>query len=374
MATPPDHKQAGTSLDPRDKRPSSPQDEDPKAALEEKYTRLEDLLRQTLALAGEISETKALLKPVEPYTAGGTHTPLPEECIVLRKTAEQPARGGGRVDVRRHSRARYPRRTLSGSSGSSNSSNSSNSSCKSEGNVRTIGPPAAAQGRTDDSELDDNASASASSSLLQEPFSPRSLALSLDAVVEGNCEKGHELVCLDAGSSAPNSPPLTRAVLVASPPPGPPPPPPTPASAPIIRTSWRPPVLPSSHRIGEEDAQDEDYGRHPRTPAPAPLSDWRVRIVPVAADGSPGQETSSSGSSSPALVKLEAVFPYRVFATDGTDSEAADSTSGRRSEGSYVIIGRRRPVVNAASGINRVGRGDDLVGGDVVTDSDQCPP
>lgn len=371
MTTPADPPKTELIPSPAENKPSPPQeDDDPKASLAEKYARLEDLLRQTLALAGEISETKTPLKPVEPYTAGGMHAHLPGECIVLRRTTEQPARGAASFDVRRRSSASYPRRTGSGSSSGSNNNNGNSKRRKviaARTRSTTVAPVPGSS--SDDSELDDSAIASSSASVgsafVQEPFSPRSLVLSLDAVVEGNCPMGEELVCLDVGSVVPDSPPQTRAVVAS-----PPPPPSTPAFEPTRGSSRPPPLL--SHSIEEEEAEEEE-GCRPRTPA-SPPAGWHVRIVPVAFGGSPGQETASGGSSSPALVKLEAVFPYRFFAADALESDSLGAETGWSSEGSYIIIGRRPPVVEGMFAASEgQGQGGDSVGGglgDVVTDSE----
>lgn len=327
MAAPTDSLEKTRSISNPDDQPSPPHSDDSPSSpssQEEKYARLESLLCQTLALAGEISETKTPLKPIRPYTAGGTHTHLPGECIILRKTCSaavsEPTGNGvsrGAFDVRRHSSTNYPHHI--GRHGRA---------------IKLSLTPPTMLGRQTDNDREDESSDSVESSSIQEPFSPGSLAMSLDAVVENNRSRD-ELVCLESFDNQTSSPVTgTSTSLPVSPPPpsratiSPPPPPPatTPgsqgrAASPPGRANSRPP--PASHQAtGTEDCHSG-----------SPLR-WHVRIVPVAL---------GSSSNTPALVKLEAVFPYRFFLgrdRDGKTTAAAAATAGWSSEGSYIIIGR----------------------------------
>lgn len=118
----------------------------------DKYERLEELLRQTVILAGEIAEGKG--------------RPLPGECIVVRRRSNSDPAGAHllgsyRYDIRRSLLER--RKAL----------------------------------KLDDSEDSPGPSPSPESSV-QEPLSPGSVAVSLDAVVEkGKTSNDDDLCVLD---------------------------------------------------------------------------------------------------------------------------------------------------------------------------------
>lgn len=284
---------------------------------DEKYNRLEDLLRQTLGLAGEIAETSSQRQYRTTTTLPARHTHVPGECIVLRKTSQTVSEPT--IELGRRSSSRHPRR-------------------KSRLPV------------FNDSE-EGSVSASVAPSM-QEPFSPGSLAMSLDAVVEG--ERSDDQVCFENPASLadtlPESTPLSRVTTsqerastrsqtpgsmlghesmsesVSA------------VSAPIP-IPGKPRCRPSaSHR---NSSQGPRAGEEPPSPPPK----WHVRIVPVAFNRDPILPSSPPRTPAPpAFVKLEAVFPYRFF----SDGNAAARWCG---EGSYIIIGRP-PVDEHQSPLN----------------------
>lgn len=330
-----------------------------KSSPAEKYARLESLLRQTLALAGEISEIKTPLKPARPYarpyTAGDTHTHLPRDCIILRKTssaAMTPDSGTdtGGFDVRRHSATAYPRSVPRRSFGSSGC-------CRGGPNTRAsvsirIGDDDHDKNRrSGEPECWDSSGASAGSSpSVQEPFSPETLAQSLDAVVVGAGRRRAKRRETTAGchlaGNRPDSAPPTQSSMAA-----PPPPPYT--------TSPAPERPAGSGFFPSLQTSEGGEQRLTGTLTPTATPRWHVRIVPLLQRA--GQETASYSCSEPPLppgtpifMKLEAVFPYPCFApTDGAASTDEDNAAaaaavmtGWDSEGSCIIIGRRPPVVD----------------------------
>lgn len=116
----------------------------------DKYERLEELLRQTLTLAGEIAEDKG--------------RPLPGECLVVRRSSNSDPTGENRQDI--SSRMLKRRKDL----------------------------------KFDESEDSQSQSQSPASSI-QEPFSPGSLAVSLDAVVEKGKTSDNDFCVLDNAST-----------------------------------------------------------------------------------------------------------------------------------------------------------------------------
>ncbi|KUI72870.1 hypothetical protein VM1G_08450 [Cytospora mali] len=312
----------------------------------EKCGRLEQLLREVLALAGEIAEEKG-------QERAKSVDDLPGECIILRKASvANPT--GAKQRTRRHS---FPRPI-----------NFGDVERESE---ESQDPPA--------------------ESSVQEPFSPGTLALSLDAMVEGDSSDSGSCI-LDSGSSTPfaNRLPepnkksslssieevkepgaITRppSPLQITPTEGSPelrrraPPPPPPSKTTSTQTPASP-YSPDCLRVRDRSSSTQSCplpGSHAplcrgmvnsRHSMDGPLSPmkgainryettggtdqtlpcrWQVRIVPIPCFPSPGVPPSTT----PAFVKLEAVFPYRFFA----DGNAA-SPPGRSSEGSYIIIGR----------------------------------
>ncbi|KAJ0120241.1 hypothetical protein J7T55_001098 [Diaporthe amygdali] len=116
----------------------------------DEYERLEKLLRQTLTLAGEIVESKG--------------RPLPGECIALRKRAISDPTGARPHDIR-------------------------SSLLKRRNDL------------VDDESEDSQSTSPSPASSVQEPFSPASLAVSLDAVVEQGGRTQNDLCVLDNASN-----------------------------------------------------------------------------------------------------------------------------------------------------------------------------
>lgn len=317
----------------------------------DKYKRLEDLLRQTLTLAGEIAEDKGL--------------PLPGECIVVRRRSNSEPTGGNRQDIRLSLLKR--RKAL----------------------------------QSDESE--DSQSPSPASSV-QEPFSPGTVAVSLDAVMEKGKTSNDDLCVLDNASATSATArfaesPSNRSSLLStdegqhgwS------------AQTPLPRLlsntnapkRLQRPSLPQKNtsmivHSGQEslvDAspescvpqQDTEKARNdrserrrtpahkssqgspgrsktPRTPrnsdnalnrprkieegrlngeiatanSTSPPS-WHIKILPVVSS----QDSGSPTPSSPALMKLEAFFPLEASAEDN-----AASSLSYNGEPSYIMIGR----------------------------------
>ncbi|ROW07632.1 hypothetical protein VPNG_06872 [Cytospora leucostoma] len=308
----------------------------------DKYEQLEGLLHQVFVLAGEIAEDKAQQRT-------RSDGQLPGECIVLRKEATGPVPTGTEQQTIEH-----------------------------------ILPETSSF--LDEIEEEENGSQGPSAApSVQEPFSPGTLALSLDAIVED--DTGTEGSFNDSGSNtslasprSPETPNKNHALLSIeevqeydtiaqhgsslnlrtaaessigherrAPPPSkatntqaPASPQSCPASdnhtssCQIPGSSELTLDMPQSPGAGREDHYDTTDGAYH-----SPPSRWRVRIVPVTKSCSPTD--GSLSSISPTLVKLEAVFPYRSF----VDSKAASSPAWSR-EDSYIIIGR--PPVHASPG------------------------
>lgn len=313
-----------------------------------KYFRLEDLLRQTLALVGDIADAKGH----DRRTAAGSTSPTTphllssDECILLRKDSA--------VD-----HPFFPRYRSYSSSSSLASPNLANTTRRSR----------FASGE-DSFDVDTSSAPSPSASLpVQEPFSPGILALSLDAVVEqkrSGQNNNTESFCLDPSSSITsldNSGGSATATSVT-----------TVGRVPNLTTitassSWQPPTpstspenLPSpssacglwnlrslpSHR--RKSSRESTCCEEHQSTASSASARWHVRILPIsslatgalapvagrceAADSLP---SSTPLPATPAYVKLEAMIPYR-FASDSTLA-----TSGLSEDGSYIIIWRPPP-------------------------------
>ncbi|KUI61045.1 hypothetical protein VP1G_08239 [Cytospora mali] len=320
----------------------------------EKCGRLEQLLLEVLALAGEIAEDKEQERAKSVDNLSG-------ECIILQKASVSNSARANQ-HIRRHS---FPIPKNFGD-------------VEREGEERQIPP---------------------TESSVQEPFSPGTLALSLDAMVEGDSSDSGSCI-LDSGSSTPfaNRLPETNkksslssieevkepgAITRPPSPPqitpterspelrrrAPPPPPPskttstqTPASphspdCPRVRdrsSSTQSCPLPGSHA---QLCRGMNNSRHSMDSPLSPLKGainryettggtnqtlpcrWQARIIPIPCSPSSG----SPPSTTPTFVKLEAIFPYKSFA----DGNAA-SPPGWSSEGSYTIIGQ--PLLDNAPG------------------------
>lgn len=317
----------------------------------DKYERLEALLRQTLTLAGEITDDKG--------------RPLPGECIIVRRRSNSDPTGASRQDIRRSLLKRRKAFNID--------------------------------------ESEDSQSQSPASSV-QEPFSPASLAVSLDAVVEKGKTSDDDLCVLDTGSAASVTarfaePPSNRSSLLTM----------DDGQHGLAAQTPLPQLLPNENvpkrlqrpslpqrntsmivHSGQEslvEASMEPYApekivenprndllERRRTPAhgsllgsPAcsrtspsnrnsdvapkrpqqieeerrkgditaanqsPPPKWQVKVLPVAS----AQDLGSPTPSSPALMKIEAVFPLKTT-TEGN----ATYPLAYNSEPSYIIIGR----------------------------------
>lgn len=113
--------------------------------------RLEELLRQTLTLAGEIADDKGRC--------------LPGECIVVKRRSNSDPTGANRQDIRHSLLKRRKAFNIEECEHSQSQSQSPASS-------------------------------------VQEPFSPASLAVSLDAVMEKGKTSDDDLCVLDTASAA----------------------------------------------------------------------------------------------------------------------------------------------------------------------------
>lgn len=316
----------------------------------DRYERLEDLLRQTLTLAGEIAEDN-----------GRT---LPGECIIVRRRSNADPSGANRPGVLRS--LLKTRKAL----------------------------------KLDESEGSPSQSPSPASSV-QEPFSPGSVAVSLDAVVENGKTSGDDLCVLDnapatSGLARFAEPPSNRSSLLST----------DEGQHGLATQSLLPqflsntnvpkrlqrPSLPrgntsmivhSGHeslveasretcvprqntenprkersRRRSTSANESPQGSPVRSGTPnfhwnsstslrrpqkveeesrgvnttsANQPKWQVRILPVASS----RESGSPTAYSPALMKLEAVFPLEASAEG-----SAASSLVCKGEPSYIIIGR----------------------------------
>lgn len=367
-----------TSTDPQS--PTVPQDN--RASYEEmtdsfvsnKYTQLEDLLRQTLTVAGEIAEAKKCTDKCS-TAARPTSPSVPPflsscECIILRK---------GTVSDRASSPPPPPQQNYS-------SNQPSPPVVVTTTKYSTVGRKRPPSG--DDSFDTDTSpvpSPSAASSL-QEPFSPGTLALSLDAIVEEKrgdettkINDNNDTLCLDSTSSMtsiggngsdpaasiaatagriPELLTMAAATTTTSPsqlsspntPQEYPPPPPSVYGLSSFRS------LPGHHRKSSREGAGSEEQQQSTVLSSAP-SRWHVRIIPISSPPTGSGSTNIGGNREavgispstpsaafPAYVKLEAVIPYR-YAHDSSLGAAALS-----GEGSYIIIGRPPQDTNGGSG------------------------
>lgn len=319
----------------------------------DKYERLEELVRQTLTLAGAIAEDKGRR--------------LPGECIIVRRRSNSEPTGANRQDIRFSLLKR--RKAL----------------------------------KSDESEDSPSPSPSPASSV-QEPFSPGTVAVSLDAVVEKGKTSGNDLCVLDNasvtsatarfaespsnrssllstdegqhGSAAQTSlpqllssanapkrlqrPSLSQkntsmilhsgqeSLVEASPeyfvtqqntenpridrpgrrrtparesPQG------SPGRSRIPKSTQNSDNAPKFPKKIEEGPLEGEITAANQTPPPS----WHVKIFPVASSRDPG----SPAPSSPALIKLEALFPLQASAEDNFASSLPYN-----GEPSYIIFGR----------------------------------
>lgn len=330
----------------------------------EKCGRLEQLLHQALALAGEIAEDEARQRArSNGHLPGGA-------CIIIRN-----APGFDDIGAMRHA-ARHRFSNLG------------------------IFP--------DHGEERQVIQCTSAAPSVQEPFSPGTLAQSLDAIVEGEGSRSDSGSCfLDSGSTtafasrSPELPSSKTSGLVSIAEAGedgaterrpslfqttatgsprgrqsltPPPsrttskqtrlsPQPAESPGPLARSaSTQSCPLPARHEPsppladttglttstspspspspGHKGRGDDDTARNGEDHIPP--SRWHVRIVPVPSPPSLGAPWSTSP---PAFVKLEAVFPCRSSADDG--AEPSPAWGG---EGSYIIMGR--PLADVYPGVS----------------------
>ncbi|CAN8105961.1 unnamed protein product [Discula destructiva] len=303
--TTPINKQILTRSPSAARKPSHDTDSSP---IEEKYSRLEDLLRKSLGLAGEIAETVSRQRQSRTSATLPGHAHLPGECVVLRKTS-QPV-SDPMIELSRRSSSRHPR---------------------GKSRLRAF----------NDSE-EDSPSASVAPSM-QEPFSPGSLAMSLDAVVEG--KRSDDLRCFDNSTSLADkmsdSSSLTRVTTRTSQGPASPRSPTPgstlgqdPMSESVSATSAPIPIPGKPRKRPSSSLRNSSQSRASGEEASSPPPKWHVRIVPIALNREAILPSSPPRTpAAPAFVKLEAVFPYRFF----SEGNSAARWSG---EGSYIIIGR----------------------------------
>lgn len=273
------------------------QDDTDASSPEEKYARLEDLLRETLALAAEIASAKGPSKPTPPAAANDQHRQHDNHHVpgTNQRKASTPASGEPAHDK------------------TSTRHNSTSTS------LHDLYRPRRRPGQSGD-ETEQDGSPSASSSAVQEPFSPGSLALSLDAIVEGkkagdDDEKTAppDLCCLGDASRIPESPPQpTRAAL---------------SRGPVAADQ------PDSRLVVAQRAVPLGVGGENVMVSPQSSPRWQVRIIPVPSRPREPISCPPEISISPAVVKLEAVLPYRLF------SDGNSAPEGWGSEDSYIIIG-----------------------------------
>lgn len=351
-----------------------------------KYSRLEDLLHQTLALAAEIveaqkchnnpSDDKKRITPARLTSPPATTLNLLSgcECIIISKSAAAAASGPGSPSFPRYH--------------SYSSSNAASPPVLTNGARRAN----LASGDDDSFNADTSSVTSPSAaSSVQEPFSPGTLALSLDAIVEQkqsdhyNHDQINETTHLDPLSSSLTS--LGGAAAAAA---GRRPEwvitaassqPPTPNSP-----QECPPPSPSAHGAMSSTLRSRSNHHRPSSPPPPPpegtccneqqsaatlaSSQWYVRVLPIFSPchvghganidsgGGGGGSRGAAASSlmpplvpvSPTHVKLEAVLPYRFACDSGL------ATAGLNEEGSHITIGRPPQEGNNNYGISGSGQ------------------
>lgn len=317
----------------------------------DRYERLEELLRQTLVLAGEIAEDQG--------------RPLPGECIIVRKRSTSDPGGTNRNDVRRSLLKRTKALKLDESEDSQSPSPASSvQEPFSPGSLAVSLDAVVEKGKTSDEDLCvlDNASTTSIAARFAEPLSNRSSLLSTEEGQHGSAAQ----IALPQLLSNANSPKrLQRPSL------------PQKNTSMIVHNGQEPPVeaspeicvpqqipgIPRNDGLGRRRtaAQGSPHGSpaRSRTPKSHQNSDtalkrpqkieeehreedttalarpsppkWHVRILPVDTIQGSGSPTPSP----PALMKLEAVFPLKACAEGN-----ASSSLSYNGETSYIIIGR----------------------------------
>ncbi|KAI7784889.1 hypothetical protein LA080_008920 [Diaporthe eres] len=319
----------------------------------DRYERLEELLRQTLTLAGEIAEDEG--------------RPLPGECIIVRRRSDSDPGGGNRQDIRSRLLKRRKALKFDASEDSQSQSQSPASSVQepfSPGSLAVSLDAVVEKGKTSDNDLCvlDNASATSAVARFAEPLSNRSSLPSTDEgqhglaaqtplpqlLVNANAPKrllrpslpqkntsmivhsGQEsLVEASTETCVPQqnieNPRHDRPGRCRTPahesPQGSPARSRTPKSHQNSDT-----VLKRSQKIEDERLKGEAAAANQPSPPK-----WHIRIVPVA----PSRDSGSLTPSSPALMKLEAVFPLKISAEGNATSSLACN-----GEPSYILISR----------------------------------
>lgn len=313
----------------------------------DRYERLEDLLRQTLTLAGEIAEDKG--------------RPLPGECIIVRRRSNSDPTGANRQDIRRSLLKRREALKFDESEDSQSQSPSPASSVQepfSPGSVAVSLDAVVEKGRTSDNNLCvlDNASATSVVARLAEPPSNRSSLLSIDEGQHGlAAQKSLPQLLSNAMApkrlKRPSLPQKNTSMIVHS------------GQESLVETPMEACVPQRNtenqrnERLGRRStpAQESPQGSPVRSGTPKsdtalkrpqkideeplkgetaaanqpPPPKWHVKILPVVSSRDSGSPTPSN------LIRLEAVFPLKASAEGkSTSSPACDG------EPSYIIIGR----------------------------------
>lgn len=325
----------------------------------DKYERLEELLRQTLTLAGEIFEDKG--------------RPIPGECIIVRRRSNSEPTGVNRQDIRLSLLKR--RKALRSDESEDSQSPSPASSVQepfSPGTVAVSLDAVVEKGKTSNDDLCvlDNASATSVATRIAEPPSNRSSLLSTDEAQHGLAvqtplpqlllnpnspkrlqrpslpQKNTSMIAHSGQESLVEASPEyfvpqqntessrddrsgRRSTLARESPQG---------SADRSKTPKSPRnsdnALRRPQKI-EEGRLDGDITTTNQTSPPS----WHIKILPVALSRDSGSPTPSS----PALMKLEAFFPLKASAEDNVASSLPYN-----GEPSYIIIGR--PPMDSSPG------------------------
>lgn len=339
----------------------------------DRYERLEELLRQTLMLAGEI--------------AGDEGRPLPGECIIVRRRSNSDPTGGNRQDIRSGLLKRRKALKFDESEDSQSQSQSPASSVQepfSPGSLAVSLDAVVEKGKTSDNDLCvlENASATSAVARFAEPLSNGSSLLSTD---EGQHAMAAQTPFPQLFSNAnapkrllrPSLPQRNTSMIVhsgqeslvdAS----------TETSMPQQNTEnprndWsgrcrtpahespqgsptrsRTPkshqnsdtVLKKSHKIEGERSKGEITAANQPSPA-----NWHIRIVPVTSS----RDSGSPAPSSPTLMKLEAVFPLKASTEDNVTSSVACN-----GEPSCILISRQ-PMDSSPESLRPRADGEDIL-------------
>lgn len=319
----------------------------------DRYERLEELLRQTLVLAGETAEDQG--------------RPLPGECIILRKRSNSDPGGANRKDVRRSLLKRRKALKLDESEDSQSPSPASSvQEPFSPGSLAVSLDAVVEKGKTSDGDLCvlDNASTTSIAARFAEPISNRSSLLSTEEGLHGLAAQTALPQLLSNANppkrlQRPSLPHKNTSMIVHNGQESPV------GASPEICVPQQIPGNPRNDGLGRRmtPAQGSPHGSPPRSRTPkshqnfdtalkrpqkieeerreedttalaqSPPPKWHVKIFPVGT--TQGSDSPIQIPSPPALMKLEAVFPLKACAEDNVSSSL--SYNG---ETSYIIIGR----------------------------------